>query len=168
MGAVISSCGQYRYFLARYFTQETPVRPAIFIMLNPSTADASIDDPTIRRCKTFAVREGCDALYVLNLYALRATDPTELKRHPDPVGPANDTALELLVPPESRVICAWGALAPLDRVLEVLQVLKGARASTWCLGVTKDGSPRHPLYLPLDAPLQSFTFPPLAINSDTV
>src|SRR3954454_15761859 len=85
--AVISACGRYRYLLSR---QVGPgLRTATFIMLNPSTADATNDDPTIRRCIGFARQWGCGRLAVLNLFAVRATDPAEMKRADDPVGPEN-------------------------------------------------------------------------------
>lgn len=89
--AEISPCGQYRYKLMRSILQVVGWdKPALFIMLNPSTADADIDDPTVRRCIGFAKREMCSSLTVVNLYALRATDPRQLMKHQNPVGPLND------------------------------------------------------------------------------
>jgi hypothetical protein len=88
--AVLSDCGTYRYRLGRRWA-EGPVD--VWIMLNPSTADATVDDRTIRRCMEFSRRWGAGALVVGNLFALRATDPAELVRHPDPIGPDNDEHL---------------------------------------------------------------------------
>lgn len=151
MSAIISSCGQYRYALTREHVDPlTTVRgPAMFIMLNPSTADAAHDDPTIRRCKGFASLWGCSGIVVANLYALRATDPRELWKHASPVGPENDAHLQRLVAGAGLVVCAWGAHARPDRVDVVRQILAAAGRRAMCLGVTKNtGAPRHPLYVP--------------------
>src|SRR6185312_12359012 len=108
--AYISDCGRYRYGLGREW--DYPAKPALtFIMLNPSTADAEQDDPTIRRCIGFAKRDGFGALTVLNLYALRATDPRELERADDPKGPENDTMLRLHLKRGGTFVAAWGACA---------------------------------------------------------
>jgi hypothetical protein len=160
--AFISDCGTYRYALMRRWAEGWPLR---FVMLNPSTADASLDDPTIRRCTGFARREGYGALIVLNLYAYRATNPKVLVTCADPVGPHNDTILwaHLLAAAEgpTPVVAAWGANAKRERVAHVL----GLRPSVdWrCLGVTKDGQPRHPLYVRGDQPLVPL---PTARNPD--
>jgi hypothetical protein len=151
-GATISPCGTYRYTLDRVWDASLPI--ALFIMLNPSTADASEDDPTIRRCISFAKREGCGALTVVNLFALRSTDPGALTAHPDPVGPDNDLHIALALGKQPEiVIAAWGAHSfARARAEAVTSIL----ALTWqvnCLGVTKDGDPRHPLYVRGDAPL---------------
>ena len=106
--AVISACGRYRYLLTR---QVGPgPRTATFIMLNPSTADATNDDPTIRRCIGFARQWGCGRLAVLNLFAFRATEPADLKRAEEPVGPENRAWFErtLLGTPDGPVVCGWG------------------------------------------------------------
>lgn len=150
--AILSGCGTYRYFLRRQLVADSE-RPRIvtFCMLNPSTADATVDDPTIRRCMAFAERLNGTSLHVINLYALRATDPRELRTHPDPVGPANDRALKALSVYNGGVICAWGRHARPERIREALALF--GTAQLWCLGVNKDGSPKHPLYLPGNAPL---------------
>lgn len=154
-GATLSPCGTYRYTLSRIWDASLPA--ALFIMLNPSTADASVDDPTIRRCRSFATREGCGALTVVNLFALRATDPGELTTHPDPVGPDNDTHIALALGKQPEVvIAAWGALPfARARAAAVTSIL----APTWqvnCLGTTKSGDPRHPLYVRGDQPLAAW------------
>lgn len=145
--------GAYRYELKR--TWNPPVEHLTFVMLNPSTADASIDDPTIRRCIGFAKRDGWGGIVVWNLYALRATDPAELRRHRDPIGPYNDSHLSrefLHIAREGRaVVAAWGAGADPERVSAVLRFQPSLR---WrVLGLTLHGHPRHPLYVRGDAPI---------------
>jgi hypothetical protein len=126
---------------------------ALFVMLNPSTADAQLDDPTIRRCRGFSKLWDCNGLAVANLYALRSTNPTALWTHPDPVGPDNDDYLRKFARECGDVVCAWGANAKPDRVARVASILADAGARLWCLGTTKDGAPRHPLYVRADQPL---------------
>lgn len=147
-GAVLSEDGAYRYRLTRWWSAAGVVR---WIMLNPSTADAEVDDPTIRRCIGFTRAWGYGSVEVVNLYALRATDPRELARHPDPVGPDNDLYLRgrdvLLVP--TLVVCAWGAhLMAARRAPEVLRLLDADGQVPHVLGLTQANQPRHPLYLP--------------------
>ena len=111
--AVISTCGTYRYVLKR----RIPCllrwdRPCLFIMLNPSVANAEVDDPTIRRCMNFAARESCTALTVINLFALRTTDPEQLRRHSDPCGPENKFYQQEELNKHGErgpIVCAWGA-----------------------------------------------------------
>jgi hypothetical protein len=128
-------------------------------MLNPSDADEVRDDPTIRKCQGFQRRWGHGgACEVVNPFALIATDPRELSKHPDPVGPENDShiagaALDVLGA-GGRIVVAWGAHRfARQRVSIVAASLLGAVDTLWCLGVTKDGSPRHPLYVPYSQPL---------------
>ena len=155
--AVISACGRYRYLLAR---QVGPgPRTATFIMLNPSTADATNDDPTIRRCIGFARQWECGRLAVLNLFAFRATDPADLKRAEEPVGPANREWFEktLTDAGEGPVVCGWGVHgehAGQDTV--VLGWLAEIGVRPFALGLTMGGHPRHPLYLPKMAELVPF------------
>lgn len=144
--AVLSADGLYRYELARTWSDTAPVT---FVMLNPSTADASLDDPTIRRCIGFARAWGHGGIRVVNLYALRSTDPKALWCAPDPVGPDNDEYLRRAAASGGPLIAAWGANARPDRVAAVL-ALPGLEALQ-ALGVTKAGQPRHPLYLRGDA-----------------
>lgn len=151
--AAISLCGRYRYALWREWGSRPAWSYATFVMLNPSTADAELDDPTIRRCIGFAKAWGLDGLYVVNLYALRATDPRELRKAADPVGPANDERLaqaaHAALATRTPLVAAWGAHAEPARVEAVLQGTAGAAWST--LGLTKAGQPRHPLYLRADS-----------------
>lgn len=102
--ALLSTCGLYRYWLSRTWG-DTP--PLVVIGLNPSTADAMQDDPTIRRCIGFARREGCGGLMMLNLFAFRATDPAMLYTTQARVGPLNDYMLHRLA--TGKVLAAWGA-----------------------------------------------------------
>lgn len=154
MTAIISACGTYRYLLTRPTENMLPERgTALFVMLNPSTADATEDDPTIRRCRGFARAWGCAGLTVANLYALRSTDPAALRRHADPVGPDNDMYLSRLGREYGDVVCAWGKHASPERVAAVVALLNAAGARLWCLGANKDGSPKHPLYIRADQQL---------------
>ena len=152
--AVISECGQYRYFLQRPSEIANPdTGPAVFLMLNPSTADATVDDPTIRRCRSFAKRWGCAGIIVVNLFAYRSTDPKGLRSAIDPIGPENDEHL-MNVALRGDIVCAWGGNAPENRVKEVVALLKKfKRCRLLCLGTTTTGAPRHPLYVLGDQPL---------------
>jgi hypothetical protein len=152
--ARISECGTYRYWLTRGWDDTRPA--LLFVMLNPSTADASIDDPTIRRCVGFARRDGYGSVAVANLFAYRATDPKALLTCADAVGPLNDQYLGMALTERARrglpTVAAWGAHAPAGRVADVLAIAPDA---DWrCLGVTKAGAPRHPLYVRGDQPLE--------------
>lgn len=157
--ALLSDDGRYRYWLRRRWAGHDGVginyRLVTFVMLNPSTADAELDDPTIRRCTGFARSWGYDGLIVVNLYALRSTDPKGLWAAQDPVGPRNDGNLCAAAlwahRDDTPIVAAWGANARPDRVAEVLALPHMDRLT--CLGVTKDGAPRHPLYLPSAATL---------------
>jgi hypothetical protein len=157
-GAGLSDCGTYRYWLTRTWDDARP--PLAVVGLNPSTADAEQDDPTIRRCMGFAWAWGHGGLVMLNLFALRSTDPKGLRRAFDPVGPANDATL-LEATKGRRVLCAWGAHGTYcDRNRRVLDLFNdmdmadGADAARdlVCLGTTQDGHPRHPLYVRADQP----------------
>lgn len=154
--AVISPCGRYRYCLTREWDASASRRgAALFVMLNPSTADASHDDPTIRRCIAYAKAWGFGRLSVGNLFALRATDPHVMLASKDPVGPDNDAALLSMAAESPLVIAAWGAMGGhegRDRVVGALL------PSLHALRLTRDGQPCHPLYLP--ARLTPFPFIP--------
>ncbi len=148
--AKISACGLYRYRLSR--TWDENADPVVFVMLNPSTADASEDDPTIRRCVGFARAWGAGGVVVVNLFAWRATDPRGLFFTDDPVGLANDVEIADACMGR-RVIAAWGATLPKlkERPARVLNILRRVAASVECLRRTKDGHPGHPLYVPASA-----------------
>jgi hypothetical protein len=145
--AEVSSCGRYRYWLRRTWASGGNGRVVCFVMLNPSTADAAVDDPTIRRCMGFARAWGYSVLTVLNLFALRATDPAELRTAVDPVGPFGNVHLGAGKLAD-LVIAAWGANVPFGRDRTAVRLLTGK--PLFCLGTTKAGHPRHPLYVRAD------------------
>lgn len=151
-GAVVD--GPYRYLLWR--TVSASDRTVLWVMLNPSTADAFVDDPTIRRVLGFSSLWGYGRVEVVNLFAARATDPRELERFADPVGPRNDDHIRAAVARAHAIVCAWGAhkgAGPERRAREVRQLLP---PPTYCLGVTAGGHPKHPLYLSASTPLLTF------------
>lgn len=143
--AIYSDCETYRYAL----TREWGAGPRMmFVMLNPSTASELRNDPTVERCERRARALGCGAFRVTNLFAFRATDPRDLKRAAQPIGPANDQALVDGVAWADRILCGWGAHgAHLGRDSNVVGLLQDAGAQLWHLGLTLAGAPRHPLYL---------------------
>lgn len=117
----------------------------MFVGLNPSTADETLDDPTIRRCVGFAKDWGYSGLCMTNLFAFRATDPAKMLAAPDPVGPDNDKVLQELAQNAGVVVAAWGTHgAHLKRDAHVRSLLPRLH----CLWLTKAGFPGHPLYLP--------------------
>lgn len=151
--ALISRCGKYRYTLTRVWDGELPI--IYFIMLNPSRADASTDDATIRRCIGFAKLQSAGGIIVLNMFAYRATLPDDLWLADDPVGPENDSHI-LAIPEDAMVIAAWGMQANVifkQRKREMLELLGTDDRPLWCLGVTASGEPRHPVRLGYATPL---------------
>jgi hypothetical protein len=141
---IFSSCRTYRYVLWRELDAHKPGY-ALFIGLNPSTADEVADDPTIRRCKDFARQWGYGAVCVANLFAYRATKPAKLKAALAPVGRANDRWLIQLAAEADVVVAAWGVHGSFaGRDQDVVALLK--RQFSY-LALTKSGQPRHPLYL---------------------
>ena len=124
----------------------------LWVMLNPSTADAENDDPTIRRVLGFSARFGLGKATVANLFAYRTTNPRELLLAKDPVGPDNDGHIQRMAADADLIILAWGShQAAEKRAPQVRDMLAGYPLH--CLGKTQSGAPRHPLYLPSDAPL---------------
>lgn len=142
--AVFDPTGRYRYRLERYWGSGPCVA---FVMLNPNTADATHDDPTIRRCVGFARRWGFGRLVVVNLFAYRARHPRALRTVRDPVGPDADRHLVAAAAEAHRVVAAWGNHGQWRGRDEAALALLGAPL---CLGLTNSGAPRHPLYLPAD------------------
>lgn len=140
---------EYRYLLWREVAPIGGEGTLLFVMLNPSTADEHVDDPTIRRCIRFAVDLGYRRLEVVNLYGLRATDPDALRTHGNPVGSGNDHAIEEAAKRAKHVIVAWGDSEPAvypRRSDDVLPLLL-EHGPAYCLGRTASGAPRHPLYV---------------------
>lgn len=162
-GALVSPSGIHRYLLWRVWAR-TDAGCLAFVMLNPSTADGTEDDPTIRRCRNFALDHGYDGIKVVNLYAYRATKPADLWAldfEQDRVGRENDDMLrEVLLTDKHRVtsvVCAWGAQPKADKRIRAFHHLVGRPMRLWlCLDLTKDGYPRHPLMVRRDQPLVVF------------
>jgi hypothetical protein len=149
--ARLSGDGVYRYWLGREW-DDTERQPVTFVMLNPSTADATDDDPTIRRCIGFAKSWGYKSLSVVNLFAFRATDPKALLKAGktrDVIGPENQATLDHWLHNSRLVVAAWGA-APWaqKRAREVMNYFISVNFA--CIRQTKSGAPEHPLYLPGD------------------
>lgn len=173
-GAMISGDGLYRYLLWREWRGVAPKenwrwlgakdgaghelgepKSCLFVMLNPSTADGEQDDPTIRRCVAFAKRFKYDRLEVVNLFAYRATNPQDVLRMTgdgDPIGPRNQEIIERASADAGLIICAWGAHGSHIGQDETVRGWMGDR-KVHALGCTKEGHPRHPLYLKSDADL---------------
>lgn len=138
----------YRYSLGRVLDQKSASTCA-WVMLNPSTADAFADDPTIRRCIGFARAWGYDRTIIVNLFALRSTDPRALYSAEDPIGPLNDGAIRGVASTADVVVAAWGKHGALhNRGRQVARLIAEAGRPLCCLAMNKDGSPAHPLYQP--------------------
>ncbi len=154
--AVISECGLFRYGLFRMWDQRNEKLMQI-IMLNPSTADAELDDPTIRRCMGFAKRENYGGIHVVNLFAYRATSPHDMKKADDPIGPSNDHVLRACLMYAKAgglpVLCAWGNHGGyLNRDRWLRAMAKEIGTDLLHLGLTNLGQPKHPLYVKADQP----------------
>ena len=160
-GAIRSPDRRYRYVLWRQLRWDEDAPDFVAIMLNPSTADEAVNDPTIRRCLGFANRERAGRLVVVNLFAMRATDPAELERWTiqEAVGPDNLLYMTEIVRdaasrPSSIMLAAWGANWRADVLSgDAYELVASYDMTMRCLGTTKSGAPRHPLYVRADAPL---------------
>lgn len=154
MGADFSECGAYRFLLWRIWDDRRP--PLGAIMLNPSTADAIKDDPTVARCGNRARRLQHGGVIVGNLYGFRATDPRKMKAAEDPVGPHNDPHLRMIGTLCPTILLAWGSHAEKGRAQLVIEMLRShpSKPKLLHLGLTKDGHPRHPLYVGYETPYQ--------------
>ncbi len=148
MSAVVSKCGQYRYMLRR----GTPSGVA-FVLLNPSTADHTREDPTTRRLMAFAAFWGFGGYDLFNVGAGRATKPSDWLKMPDPFGPDNEFYLQLAAG-YSTLVVAWGNNAPPEVARATALRLGAGRRMLYCLGVNANGSPKHPLYVKGDTPLR--------------
>ncbi|MEQ6249798.1 DUF1643 domain-containing protein [Sulfitobacter sp. HNIBRBA3233] len=157
--AVYSPCEAYRYSLTRVWD---PARDRVlFVMLNPSTATEVANDPTIERCEQRARRLGFGGFCAANIFALRATDPREMKAHPEPEGTGNTAALLEAASWADTIIAAWGVHgAHRDQGARVADRLRAAGHLLHHLGLTKHGHPRHPLYLPYSAAPQPWPAAP--------
>lgn len=161
MSAIFSQDRKYRYRLWRSWSAAESVAVASFCLLNPSIADEVELDPTLRRCAAFAKSWGCCGMQIVNLFALVSTDPKGLLANSDPVGPGNDDAILHVAKESLRTggpfVVGWGAnplAAPRGR--RIYEMLKGGGVVTQCLGTTKSGMPRHPLYLRKDTQLEEW------------
>lgn len=148
--AEISDDGRYLYSLTREWGDGPTL---LFVMLNPSTADARQDDATIRRCIRLAHAHRFPRLVVVNLFAFRATEPEDLVRAGFPVGPDNHPAIDLHASMADAICVAWGASAAhpavAERISQVVPMLR-RRHPLRCLGTTRSGHPRHPLFVPAE------------------
>lgn len=164
--AAFSPCGTYRYWLCRYLAAQPKSADGwtriLWVMLNPSTADCTVNDPTIKQCMAFSTLWGFDAMDVVNLYALRSTDPRGLDAVPEPVriGRDNDTWTVKKAADANMIVCAWGANkhAP-PRARYVVNDLLRPFMPLFCLGQTVKGMPWHPLYRPHDLQPKTWSMP---------
>lgn len=155
----ISLCGKYRYSLERIW--DSYQGTITWILLNPSTADGQKDDPTIRRLISFTKNFGYNGMYVYNLFAYRTSNPKELFQAKDPIGELNNKKFKYInkfynEKWDAPIILAWGNHGSyLNRDEKVLKMLKSCKLH--CLGITKTGQPKHPLYLSKDTELMEFS-----------
>lgn len=152
--AIFSEDQKYRYRLDRVWDKAKPLLG--FIMLNPSTADAEVNDPTVTRCIKRAQRLGYGGAVVGNAYAYRSTDPKKLRLIGGPIGFDNDSHLLNIMNDCETIIVAWGAHAKLGRAKRICDIAEEAGKQLYCLALTKHGAPRHPLYLKDDLELKEF------------
>lgn len=137
----LSSCRTYRYALDRIWDPHLPA--LLWVLYNPSTADETEDDPTLRRCIHFSQAWGYGGLRIVNLYSLRSPHPATLKDHPAPNGPDHDTHVQKALSTYKDVICAWGLQGG-----PISSHFSPGTHRIFHLGLNRDGSPKHPLYLP--------------------
>lgn len=153
-GAHLSDDRVYRYRLWRRWGDGDQMT---FIGVNPSTADETIDDQTIKKCRGFAKRNGCEAIQMLNLFAFRSRDPAKMKQHNSPIGPLNDAVLVEYATQSRTVVACWGDDGKhLDRASAVIELLDAEGVEVMCFGLTKKKYPRHPVMLAYSTPLVSY------------
>jgi len=150
--AELSACGNYRYAISRVW--DSQLSRVLFICLNPSTADADLDDPSLRRCIRFAQAWGYGGVVMGNLFAFRATRPRVLSDVQDPIGPENDRWLTRLRAASEVAVAAWGNRGALQDRARIVTARPG---KLYCLGRTASGAPRHPLYVSGTTQLQNWT-----------
>ena len=143
---------RYRYTLHRRWAPGGT--RATFCLLNPSTADEKVLDPTLTRCLGFARSWGCHAMEVVNIFALRSTDPKGLAKVEDPIGPGNDAAIRTAANRADLFVLGWGNHG--SRLNRAVLGLLGSRVELHCWDITKAGHPKHPLYLAASTPLRPF------------
>lgn len=154
--AALSPCGTYRYTLMRVWDPFAPC--VLWACLNPSKANASEDDPSVRKMVGFARRWGYGSITIVNLFAYRATDPRDLERAGRPIGPENYAHILAAARSADLVVCAWGQHAPRDglRTYAVRRLIGSAGRAAVCLGRTKSGEPNHPPMLAYDTPREVY------------
>ena len=164
--AVLSDCKKYRYSLTRVWDDNKP--RVLFIMLNPSTADAEKDDPTIRRCIGFAKDWGYGGIYVVNLFSLRATNPKDLLKAPFVVGVENEKWFKRMSALAHLVVCAWGNGPILDKLQKRLDYtwkpLSWISKPLHYIELSNDGTPKHPLYLPKNLTPKPYEVPNVSLS----
>ncbi len=144
--AILDKTRQYRYALKRQWGADDE-NFVNFVLLNPSTADENIDDPTIKACIKFAQNWGYDGILVTNLFAFRATEPTDLKKAENPIGDQNDSYIKKYAKRSKIIVIAWGNHGNfLNRGEQVVKLLSQIK-DPHCLQILKNGSPKHPLYI---------------------
>ena len=154
--AILSDCGIYRYLLRRTWDRDKP--RALVVMLNPSTADAEVDDATIRSVTRLLRGLNYGSFEVVNLFALRATDPAELARAECPIGPMNDRIVTAAIDRCDVVICAWGAHSfAVRKSTFSLSFFRSRKSPIYCFGKTKSGAPKHPLYIKSGTALEVYS-----------
>jgi len=145
--AIISPCKRYRYQLERSWSGQTSRKSTVvFIGLNPSTADITKDDPTIRKCMAFAQAWQFNKLLMVNLFSWRATNPNELLKAKNPIGKLNDKYLDEAVSRSALVIACWGEYGTFMNRSDNVRARYSRRLN--CLSTNQSGEPTHPLYLP--------------------
>jgi hypothetical protein len=154
--ATFSDCGRYRYLLRRRWNEGPN---CLFIGLNPSTATADSDDATVRKCVALARTWGFSGIAMANLFAVRCRYPQILSTHRDPVGPDNDRFLLPAVKQAHTIVAMWGnhGLKSYGKLARRDQYILSLRDDWRCIGITKHGAPRHPLYVANSSPLVIFT-----------
>ncbi|MEL7351529.1 MAG: DUF1643 domain-containing protein [Cyanobacteria bacterium P01_A01_bin.116] len=153
--AIFDATGHYRYRLDRRWAQKGPT--VAFVMLNPSRADATCDDPTLRACIQFAQRWDYAALSVVNLFGYRTPHPKVLKTADDPIGAENDDYVLKAIAQADKCVLAWGNWGSwLGRDRAMLSLLTPHHSKLTCLALNQSGQPRHPLYIKRETPLQPF------------
>ena len=144
--AVYSNCELYRYSLTRSW--DSSAKKVLFIMLNPSTATEIQNDPTVERCERRAKALGYGAFKVCNIFAYRSTDPKIMRLQKDPIGPENDKIIIKSANWSNNIICAWGTNGcHLNRGKKIEALLRAKNFTLTHLGLSKDGHPKHPLYI---------------------
>lgn len=164
--AYFSRDGAYRYWLLRELAAWGPgpiplhFKRILWIMLNPSTADCTVNDPTIKQCMAFSALWGYSIMEVVNLFALRATDPRRLRDAPDPIGEENNAWIRYAADSADLIVCAWGSYRmPRESIHQRRAEQVGTMLedrNLYCLHINADGNPKHPLYIAHDTPLQKW------------